>query len=84
MTWWMVWSGKPAAASGSVVVLSGVAAAQPVIETAQTAKDAANQAAGLFGLDGRLALLIGAGIVIVATCAFIIWDRRRKLIVDGV
>ncbi len=70
--------------SGAGGVGGLVAAAQPVIETAQTAKDAANQAAGLFGLDGRLALLIGAGIVIVATCAFIIWDRRRKLIVDGV
>ncbi|WP_448656931.1 GspH/FimT family pseudopilin [Microbacterium lacticum] len=38
MTWWMVWSGKPAAASGSVVVLSGVAAAQPVTRSRVVAR----------------------------------------------
>lgn len=75
------WAAVTTGAGGIGGVIS---AAQPLLDTAQTAKDAAGQASGLLGIDGHLALLIGLAIVIVVGCGFIIWDRRSKLVKDGV
>ena len=70
--------------TGAGGVTGVVAAAQPAIQGAQSVKDAAGQAKDLIGIDGKLALLIGLAIVIIVGSAFIWFDRRKKLIQDGV
>lgn len=77
-------TGNAAILTGATSVGTVIAAAKPVIEGAQAAKDTANDAAGLFGISGSMALLAGALIIMVAGCGFIWWDRRRKLYQDGV
>lgn len=76
------WTTVTAGASSIGVAATAV---QPIIESAQTAKDTATQAVGLFsGVDTRLAILGVLTVVIVAACVFIWIDRRHKLYRDGV
>ncbi len=77
-------TGWSAIATGAGGLGAITTAAQPLLDGAQSAKDAAGQAAGLLGIDGKLALLAGLALVIVVGAAFIWWDRRRKLYRDGV
>lgn len=65
---------------------AGVAAdaASNALDRAQSVKDAADKAATLFGLDWKAAAFAVLALVILLLCGFIIWDRRQRLVRDGV
>lgn len=72
-------TGNAALAGGGLGIASAWGAVQGGLDLADGARERAGQAGALFGLDGHTALLAGAGLIIAALCAFIWWDRRRKL-----
>lgn len=59
-------------------------AGKDAVSKASEIKDAAESAGNLVGISGNMALLIGCVLIIAVGCAFIIWDRKRKLETEGV
>jgi putative chitinase len=68
-----------AAGGGAVGIFGAFEAGKEAVEHAEDAKNAAEGAAYLFGLDGGTALLIGGVILLVAGAGYLLWRRWARL-----